>query len=731
MTTDRAVEATRADRTGDDDEVNPPAPTRRRRAVPAARSLTWAGAVVASLAVVVLHLRAGLAVHGPVWSDDEIGILANARVIAGVGEPYDLAHLSYYPGWSIVLAPLWWITTDPLEVYRYAVLLSSLAGIATMLPLTALARRIGLSLPLAVIAAAVVVVNPARTVMSTYALTEGALVLVVSLTLAAAVRFAASRRAVDAALLGVASAASFVVHGRMVALLGMTLVWFAVEVLRRRRVGLVGLVSTIVPAVLGFLLHVRVSTLLYGSEGSREGSAVRILLGADVEAVLRSGVGQLWYGMAAWVVLPVIGLGLVLWACREELRRREPAVGWWGLGVITATTLVSTVSASAAIARGSNRLDIVAYGRYLDPVVTPLALLGVALLLRQVVRVRHLAVVVGVSVVLAAVFLLLIVPAAPRGGWWAPINLAGLLGRSWPPPGDPGPAPWLVLSLTAVAGAVAYLVLRRWPLLPVAGLLVYFAASSVLAQERLVLEYNEALGAPPDLVAVIEELDPDELSFDTIRADWAAQNLYQYWLTGRTVHVFTSWRESPPTDLVIARDEWGRGERAGARVVSGSHRDDTLWVMPGPLADELEAAGMLESEDPERPLRSYAHDVDRLDADEDAPLEVSEDGTAELELRVTNEGRQSWTVLGTTDTAVGNVRVILGWPTRDGVQTQLVELPRTVLPGASVDLDVTLQVPDGAVDGTVSVALVHEGVRQFTPPSRPALTIPLDVPPID
>lgn len=688
-------------------------------------------AAYSSFALVgVLHIYAGAADYGPVWTDDEIGVLANARVIAGVGEPYTLNHLSYYPGWSIVLAPLWWVFSDAQDVYRAAVALSALAGIALVAPLTALARRVGLSRYVAVIAACVIAVAPARTVMSSYALTENFLTLVVAMTAVAAVRYASRPTVASAGVLGLGAAAAFVVHGRLVTLLAMTVLWFGIDLVRRRgrRAALVGLATAVGLASAGFMLHTWVTVQLYGSAGSRESTALDVFTSLVPEAVLRSGTGQAWSLTTAWLSLPFIGMVIVTTLMRREVLRRRPGLGWWALGVLVGASALSIASVSAAIARGSGRVDIVAYGRYLDPVIVPLALVGLALLLKRAASVRALLVVSGITLVVSLAFMGWIVPSVERGGWWAPINIAGLLGRSWPLQYDLAAPPWLSFTLTAVAAVAAYLVLRRRPWLLVVGLMFYFTVSSVAAQTRLLKDWNSEQGSAPQLVRVIEQLDPAEVSYDALGADWPSQNAFQFWLTGRDVIVFSSDVEAPPTDLVISRRSWPYGEAVGAGRVSGSYGDEVLWVLPGSLYDSFEQRGLIELDPPTDEFEDYGHQLVRVGEVADTPLTISQDGTAELRIRVTNEGSRVWPAFGTTESDTGTVRVQLAWPTELGQALTMVDLPGSVLPGESLTIDTTVQVPQEVLDGgRLELTVVHEGVRAFTDGGEPSLTIPIDV----
>lgn len=691
---------------------------------PSRETAVKVAAVLAVAVAVAFHLYAALKPHGVVWTDDEIGILANARLIAGVGEPYELANLSYYPGWSIVLAPIWWFTQDPAVVYRIAVFLSALCGMAVIAPFAGFARRLGVSRPVAVIVAAVVAVAPSRTTMSGYALTENALTLVIAITCWLSVRYARSRTVPAAALLGASAAAAFVVHGRMIPLFGAVLLWFVAELFAgRRRAGIVGAATSLGIGLLGFALHMWVSAILYGDSGARESTALASFLAIDPRSFAAALVSQTWYVTTAWLGLPLIGLW---WLARESLTElRAKAVGWattllvavLGLGFISVTTIATH------IARASGRLDFYVYGRYVEPLVVVLALIGLVCLVRGVRR----APLVGVAGVTVAVVLLMhlwCIPTIPPAGWWAPINIPGLLVRMWPGMGEMWTPPWVKFSVTAVIVVLGYFVVRGRPVLVIVPLLGYFALGSASAYGRTLNEFNDDNGATPDLVHVIEQIDPDTLSYDVSGADWIGQNTFQFWLTGRDVVVFDSGDTDPPTDLVIARRDWWRGEAAGAERVAGSHRDETLWVMPGALQRELEAEGALESTDPTSPLDDDLSLVWSKGEPPEPPRRL--DGArVRFALTVTNLGDAPWSSYGTTEGGLGTVRLMVWWPTADGPLPNALDLPYTLLPGHSAEIDRWLDVPPGTQAGSpVEIGVIQEGVQELDPGARLIMPLP-------
>lgn len=680
-------------------------------------ALTW---VVALAGVLGVQLVAALRVVGPVWTDDEIGPLATARLIAGVGEPWRLAHDSYYPGWAFVLAPLWWITQDPERVYRLAVIVSALVATLLVVPLAAIARRVGVGPRTAVAVGAVVAVAPGRTLFSGFVLTENFLMLVLATTAVLALRYAARPTVARAVLLGAGASAVFLTHGRMVPLVGATALWFAWEGVRRRTAApWWGLAVTVVGAVVAYGTNVLLAAQLYESATGRETTSLASLVGAPPLDVARSGLGQLWYAAVGWPVVALLGV-VVLWrVLRREWRGRAFGPGAWLALAAAGTLAISVVSVGNAFTLPDERLDRLAYGRYVEPYLVLLATVGLAALVRRIAPTRRA--VAGVALVTAGAcvaFLGVLATGYPRGAWWGPINMPSLVGLGWLPGADPQ---WVAASVVAVAFAGAAVLVRRglrgrrW--LAVA-LGAWFVLSSVLAQTSAMPSWT-ALGHRPALVEAVRELGVTRLAYDTLDADWVGQNTFQYWLGDLDVRPFDSSRDEAPAEVVIARPDWPGAARADARLAVLGSGDEAVWVMPGPLQDRLEARGALLDGDLDAPVQDFGATVERLDG---ATSPVPAHGGS-MTLRLTNTGGSAWIPLS-ADHPHG-VRAVLWWPTADGATPQLVDLGRSVAPGGSITLTVPLQQPAGVARTGVGVTLVQEGLGELTPPGEPLLVVPI------
>ena len=191
---------------------DPPAAPARPRPV----LLEWAPAPLLVAAAVAAHVVLARHMRTPIIHADEFGYLMGAHFMARGGPPIGAP---YFPGYSALLVPLWWLSRDPTTVYRWALDVNAgLAG-ATILLLYVLARRLAPRAgPLRWAAAAVAVAAyPAVVLYSQLAESENLLLpgfLVVCLLVLRAVDQPTARRWGAAAL---AAGFLYAVHGRALA----------------------------------------------------------------------------------------------------------------------------------------------------------------------------------------------------------------------------------------------------------------------------------------------------------------------------------------------------------------------------------------------------------------------------------------------------------------------------------------------------------------------------------
>ncbi|WBU37773.1 hypothetical protein [Homoserinibacter sp. YIM 151385] len=588
--------------------------TRITGGAPATRA-AWAAAAVAVVVATAANIWVAWGSTIPVFYTDEVGYVANAQLLSGIGAPRDFSASSYYLGWSVLLVPFWWILQDPEHVYRAAVAGSVACGVLVIWPLAALGRRLGMAMPWAIVAAAAVSVAPGHLVMSNFGLAENFITLLVATAAILAVRFAESPSAIRAALLAATGAYLVVTHARTAPVVLVTVLWIVVVARRRWRVSLAGVAAAAAVAVPGFLAYNALVPQMYSAASNREERGLTRLLQLDPLGALTAFVGQSWYVFAAWYAVGLLGLVVVVALAIGEWRgRRGPRIGpaTWGLAAFAGVLAFSVIWVATPIARDDPRFDLYAYGRYLDVALAVLAMVGIAAAVRSARRATALA--FGAAALgITALFLLVVRPQVPREGWWGPNSVPGLIQWSWPNIHGASEPPWIVASLAGLAAVL--LIALSWLLLPArrraavvaSGMLLVMLASGIAAEVRTIRPsfdpWYTSFTLRHDVERTLEAHPDASLSFDRRNlsdtlggVDTVSRNAYQFFLSPRALPVFDSDDEAPESELVISRGDWPLGEELGARVVARDTGmfDNTLWVMPGDLQDELEAAGELE-----------------------------------------------------------------------------------------------------------------------------------------
>ena len=341
-------------------------------------------------------LRFGLAWHrlGPVAHPDEAGYLVAARLLAG-GPGADLSgHTFYQGGYPLLLAPVFWVTGDPVPAYRLVMLVNALAG-ALVFPLAHLAlKRLGnASLPPAWAAALL----PAVVIFGRHALADAVLPVVVLAWLLALDRFFRGHgSAVPASLLACFACA---VHSRGSVLLAVHALALLLALRKTRRPALTGLAAT----GLGYLAVDRFNAFLLAElypSGALDlgGNLLDRLRSLDGQAWALSGAaGQIWYLITSTWGLAGAGLVVVVAAAV----RRNP------MALVLCAVTFGIAYASMTALPDENRVGNFAYGRYLSCVALVYALVGLRALA------DHKAV-LGAVVTLTAIAQVVTLYAGPR-----------------------------------------------------------------------------------------------------------------------------------------------------------------------------------------------------------------------------------------------------------------------------------------------------------------------------
>ncbi len=544
--------------------------------------------IAGTIALFLLRLGLSLLRTGPVLVADEIGYLTNARVLDG-GLTGQLEQAPFYRGgYSLLIAPLLELGSNPTFVYHLVLVLNA-ALAASVLPLlyVLLTRFAGVRAELSIWAALAGAAYPALTVLSQVAMSENALFPLVCVWLIAFGGLLSAREGRGdfawAAALGAATGALWAVHNRMivavaVALAGM--VWLTV----RRRLRPATLVLGVAIVALAFYgVHLLDSFLI---DHNHAGSAPdelsermdQLFQLGGLRTALANLLGQTWY-------LIVATFGLAAAVVADFARRRQPLAGV----LLALTALLLLISASAFPER--TRPDMLIYGRYTEVVAPALIAFGLAALPqvgmsfgvngtpKLIPTLRRLAwPLAGFGVLTALVMAIRATASDPdAANRW---NISALPFITV----QLGPAILLGAALVALGGA--WLLTRASAIGPkvtgLAALALFLAVAAygawnpVRSSQRAV--YPVGWESPQAAVDKAPTVAYDLDDYDTI-------GLYavQWFLPDTRVVLFEGEKEPPPSNLVIGNGAWGEEHPAGQPKLlwTDNGRDQALWRQTG------------------------------------------------------------------------------------------------------------------------------------------------------
>ncbi|MGZ0710519.1 hypothetical protein ACWPKO_19495 (plasmid) [Coraliomargarita sp. W4R53] len=599
------------------DDAVPPTALRRsaESVVPAERSswFWWGAAAVALVAFVWLHFEVSRSATAPRTPWDEIHPLQIARLLAGASEITPLSGSGYYPGWAILLTPIWWFTQDATTAYHAALALGSMCAAATIIPLTAIGRYMRLTMPQALTVATIVMCLPGRIGAAEYALSEQALMLFYACAVLG--MFAIWRRPSWWRLLLFVAAvsAAYLTHTRALALVLTALVWMAFFFRRSIAKAIVGVVLLVLAWRGVDMLATAINSRALIPGADKADLALSALTNVEPNLLARVLFLQSWVQVVGTAGLFALGtVVIVVWMLREvRVLRLGPGSFLFGLTIVTIAMSAIWWTRPDILWRDSYvRLDAWMYSRYIDQVAVFLCLIAIVVLMRRV-RASMIWIALGVFVAGAIVVVVRVAPDVPL---WGVISTSSSAINSWQElfPDESFVRPllpsftnegsfWLWASLFGVVCIAAMFVLRKFPRLTVALLIVLATVLSLTANLDLrrpaplnteaTLELADAAAGDGEMLPVDVDLSCTSGLLPPQMLNWAG-----FWFAPREVNVASPTRGYPfTTDLLLSCHNNAELRESGALRLNGeSEFGYRVWVRPGDLQDELSDAGLLE-----------------------------------------------------------------------------------------------------------------------------------------
>ena len=714
----------------------------------AASLLRWVVPLVLFAVTVAVHVVLARHMRTPIIHADEFGYLMGAHYMARGGSP---TGAPYYPGYSAFLVPLWWISRNPMTVYRWALDVNAVLAGATAVLSFLLARRLApRSGPLTWGGAALVVsAYPAVVMYSNLTESENLLVpgfLAVALLVLRAVEVPSARRwAVAAAAAGLL----YAVHGRAVAV-AAALAVTAVRVLRpwREKVPhLLATASSLLAALAASELWIRwVTRKVPGHQlpprSSSPSLSSRLTTGSGLQHVGAVLGGEGLYLLAAAAPLLVLGVA-ASWRAVSR-RRGDPAVdGRWHVFLIL-SLVFGAVVAAVFLATG-RRIDDAVYGRYVEVFAVPLLVVGAVTAARLRERPVALWRALGLGAVVSALLWLAVAAywGATIRGTVVRTNVFGLSELVLGP--NTAAHLYVAVALGVAVGALVAVV-AAYRLLPIIGALVAvgaFVAPSVRAYADVVglSSADVLLQVVPDTLAGMQRqfgAVPCVAWDSSLDDDWQFYNT-RLLVPDTVFPVFDSARAQPlpcSSGAVVSSRAFGaRSAYPGARLVVLGDDTAAVWVLPGALQTALDRAGWLLPAGFPAPLPgAAARGSLRLvgtPSPATAGVTLSQRGSRTLPVWVSHTGGGApWP----NATSIGPVpqdavRIGVAWfpvtaPTGPPVAAARADLGVSLLPGWSEGAAVTIAplalgstgavpkyLPPGAYD--VVISLIQESVRTW------------------
>lgn len=542
-------------------------------------------ATVSVFVVAAVHIYVAWGGRGPVVVPDETGNLGNAHTLAGIEPTWTLAGSGYMPGLGILIAPLWWLTDDPMMVFQGGLAIVVALAIALVWPLARIARHFGASSTGAVVVASIVALAPARSIQSNYVMSESLLALTTALVVLCSIRLVRNPSSVTLSVVfGLVGSLPFLAHGRGLAVTIAAGLWLLWRARTNWRVSAIALAALMVGTFVWFLLYEWIVERLYWSD-NRVSNSLQGFGGTLTEMMANIG-GLAWYAVAAWPAVIAIAVIYLIFRSRSEPVAQLIVIlvaGVFGMAVVSLSDPNSTLE----------RIDSYVYGRYIENGLVVLAVIGISTMVR--IKSRSLSLLSLVGAVLAVVvFQALTVPIIPVGGVWSDLHAAGVshyLSR-YNYANDIA-EPWLLLSFVTLVLTVGVLVLSRFRGVAVWVLGGYFLFLSVANDDFRVDPWDDRVRTTDTIRELVLPLNQKiPIYFDANYGRLV--NIYNFALSPQELRVLDLGDLPEDVTYLVSSIEAEDPFASGALPLDQlSPNGLAVWVYPGPELDRLTREGVI------------------------------------------------------------------------------------------------------------------------------------------
>jgi hypothetical protein len=580
------------------------------------------------LLLVGLHVALSWVTWQPTVFFDELGYLGNARYLAGRGCPPNLDGFPFYHcGYSLLIVPAFWLSSDPAVVFKAIVVLNGLMLSGLFFCFYHMLRRL-FDYPErpAVLVSFVGSLFPAYLLHANMALCESGFILFYGLLLTSFGALLWRRTYGAAVLFGAVAAYCYAIHPRALPLLPVSALAVLALAVRRQLPmtrAAAALAALAVVFVCARAANAHLKTLGWGGADALSTSAVlsELLTPTGMRDLAVAALGQLLYlcqasyGLFALGVLEGVRWVRSGWGAGRGSLLTDPRRA---LVVFLFATSLGILGASSAIMAGAIedavsdnvytqlRGDHLIYGRYNEPFLGFYVVLGLHALHEAASESGRFArQFYGVLAFTVALTLGVLVAGGHRflersyyeGTIWGIFPLIHLV-QGLPPVGWGGLAQKGVLGVVSLASlaifvTAARLAARRYR--AAVGLIgCFFLAAAAYGYHYSIRPVQMSFRMTRLLPEQVARLGgTTHVSYDMTYLEWQAYGTYQYFLPDVKFEQFWSERgQAPSGDVVVSGTDWRDADRLGARLVwAEKPRNNALWVLPGDLQARLPSPG--------------------------------------------------------------------------------------------------------------------------------------------